>query len=100
MGAWPMVENGLRGPCQPASRCTPHAWSPRARPARWHGQRHPAGGRKVVRFSCMAPSATCGGAGQGEPVRGSSDKHDVDASDFLAWHDGGSRWRVVGGGSR
>jgi hypothetical protein len=30
-----MAENGLRGPCQPASWCTPGAWSPRAR---WCGR--------------------------------------------------------------
>jgi hypothetical protein len=34
-GARPMAENGLRGPCQPASPCTPDVWSPRAR---WCGR--------------------------------------------------------------
>jgi hypothetical protein len=57
--------------------------APRTQPAGWRGQRHPAIGWKVVRFSNKAPLATCGGAGQGEPARASLDKHIIEVAYFF-----------------
>jgi hypothetical protein len=78
----------------------PHVWTLHVWPAQWRGRRHPVGGQKVVRFSDEAPSATCGGSGQGESARGSPDKRDIEVANswlgVAAVVDGGWSAAVAG----